>query len=874
MRSARGFLVATVVACLALPLVSHAAQQKPATPTKPAPAAKPASAAKPAPKPPPVRDFAGTKVLALSHLMPSEAKQLMDAVCLGLVYDMGYRESDGATGAWQLASDENLRVRRLFEKHVQGSRRTLEMGCRGFDRLGVRLVLAGSGRGRAAKEALVDYEGMLARIATSDKQIVAQQRKLGLRRFAMDTIQLNYVKVDRALASLKLMGYSVVEFKESDFRKSVTPKMTLAKVFDPVTVKDPVLPVIARMIDSECTWLDKEGGARRAGKLQLSVTPDIGGKDLPEVTTSDAQQRLLVIYDPGDLESLYGLKNMLTEHIDVPARQIVIECMVIEVIENKLKELGLSFSRLQLRQGGQLNLTFEDAAGPGGDVIRPFTFTFDDAVQGPQLKEFRATLRALLRDGAAEILSKPSVLALNNHQARIRVGREIPILSSVITTRTTNLQIEYFPVGIVLNIKPRIGYDDAEVSLQVEAIVSSEDPDDRLTAADPSTPGQTIDLAPFVNTRIVQTYARVTNGTPFIIGGLVAREKRETQDRVPFLSKIPLIGRLFTSREARHVRSEVIIVLTPHIVPQHIQNFSYIVPKDSDIFDSMESQLFRSAYRLRGGDVFDLRFLYESSVLTRMRERVAQAIAVQPSLVDDPVVGQFTKDSVPGEAVLVRRQLYEIIRRLELHTKIETRQLIFFKSAKDRATGFGVAFLGKELQAIEAGFFSKSVDKSDKALALLFDRPVPGGTAGLYSKPVAQVEIKDIGKGKARAQEAKRILYELNRGQQQAIVISSEDDLTRLKIALIIKELIEINSPREALRLKNFQVGRHLLFPGFPKTDHGERQRKFYLVDDVVAQCFYQTEFYYAAFRDEFNETLEKASGVVDGVLDQQPAAP
>ncbi len=834
--------------------------------------------AKPAPKraAAPPRVFSAARVIKLNGLQRVDAAELLDATRLAILYEMGYAEASSKTGGWRLANDTRLTTRLFFEKKAGGARRTLEVGAQMLSELGARIVLAGSGPGRNAKEALADFERVAAKINENAKALQERQARLGLRRFALETIQLKYVDVDRTLAMLKLLGYTVIEFKETEFRKSSDRKRVLAKMFAPVKANKLNLPVIARMIDAERTWIEQTGVKRRGGRLQLSVTPDIGGKEMPEVTEADPLQRIMVIYDPTRPDSLYQLKNILVEQIDVPARQIVIECMVIEVLESKLKELGLSFSRLEVRGGGAVSLSFEDET-VNGETRRPLTFTYDDSVTGPRLREFKATLKALLRDGAADILSKPSVLALNNHQARIRVGREIPILNSVITSRTTNINIEYFPVGIVLNIKPRIGYEDREVSLQVEAIVSNEDPEDRLQATDPNNSSKTIDLAPYVNTRIVQTYARVTNGTPFIIGGLVARDKRESQDRVPYISRIPLIGKFFSSRSARHIRTEVIIVLTPHIVPQDITNFSYIVPKDSDDFDTMESRLFRSAYRLRTGDVFDLRFLYDSQMLRDMRDKVKFALKLDPSLEKNPSVAQFMEDRVPGEAVLVRRQLYEIIKRMKLAKKIDTKQIIFFKKNPAKPSGFEIGFLAQELKPLQSGWFTKRLGKSNDVLVIKYAIPQPGQTKSLYGKPIGSVEIRSLGdvRGeKDRVDKTKALLRELNTPTQYAIVLGREEDLDRLKAGLIIKELVKINSPHEALRLSNFQVGRNLLFPSFPPAESGERSRKFYLVDDAVARCFYQTEFYYTAFKEQFDRAFETASKTLDAVLNKPAETP
>lgn len=850
MRCTRCTIVSLGAWALALPLMAAA------------PAAKQAPA-----KPLAIKQFQATKVIRLSNLTGRESAQLVEALKLALVYDMGYREAEAGQSGWQLDRDTTMTGLMAFGRaDAPNGRRTIELATRVLPQLGVHLVAAGSGYGRTSKEALSDYEQVLKLIAERQKELADSGKALGLRRFEFETIQLRYIKVDQALAMLKVLGYNVVELKESIFRKHPeNTKLALAKTFEPIAAVEPSLPLIARMVDADRTWIMKDT-TRQTGKLNLSVTPDVGGQEMPEVTATDAQQRVMVVFDPADPAALFELKNTLEQHIDVPAKQIVIEAMVIEISEAKLKELGLSFSRLAVARGGQVGITFQDEQ-VAGETVRPFQFSFDNSGGLPRLREFRATLRMLLSDGSARILSKPSVLALNNHQARIRVGREIPILNSVITSRTTNLNIEYFPIGIVLNIKPRIGADETEVSLQLEAIVSSEDPDEKLTATDEN--GERIDLAPFIDTRLVQTYARVTNGTPFIIGGLVAETDQMISDRVPFLSKLPLLGRLFEDRRTRRDRSEVIIVITPHIVPEDIVNFSYVVPKDSGAFDSLESRLFRSAYRLRAGDVFDLSFIYESGVLQRMRARAAAAVAVAPELSGDPYVSQFLSDRVPGEAVLVRRQLYDIIKRLDLAKKIRSDRMIFFKESQTRQSGFTIGFLHKELAPLQTGRFTKTLGKGELALALLFRRQAGIDMKSVYAQPVARATFAGVRGSKLDYQQK---LQQLNTDAESAILLWKEADLDRLKAALIIKDLIKINSPQEALSLRNFRVGRQVLFPSFPHAEEGVDSRKFYLVDHTVAETFYQTEFYYSAFQAEFDKAVETATSTIEKALAENKA--
>ncbi len=204
-------------------------------------------------------------------------------------------------------------------------------------------------------------------------------------------------------------------------------------------------------------------------------------------------------------------------------------------------------------------------------------------------------MKALVNTGNAEILSSPSVLALDGRQARIQIGQQVPISKSNITASGTFQSIEYFPVGIVLNLRPRISEDGAEITMQVETIVSAVS-----QSSETQTGGQSSEvlLAPIIDNRQVQTFVRIADNTPFIIGGLISNDVQERKIGIPYLADIPVLGRLFSRTSDDIIRNEVIIVLTPHVVPQDAKSFSYVIPKDSEMFDSFDKRLFRNAYLL------------------------------------------------------------------------------------------------------------------------------------------------------------------------------------------------------------------------------------------------------------------------------------
>ena len=173
---------------------------------------------------------------------------------------------------------------------------------------------------------------------------------------------------------------------------------------------------------------------------------------------------------------------------------------------------------------------------------------------------FRANIDALVSKKLATIKSKPSALVLDGRQTRIQVGQQIPIVRTITDQIAKTRSVDYIPVGIVLNVRPRISEDGSSVTIQVETIIS--ETEERIGA----TGGGDVESAPIINNRKVQSFVRVANNTPFIIGGLINEKSSDNEGGVPLLGQLPLIKNLFSVSGSKKVRREVIVVITPHIL--------------------------------------------------------------------------------------------------------------------------------------------------------------------------------------------------------------------------------------------------------------------------------------------------------------------
>jgi hypothetical protein len=387
-----------------------------------------------------------------------------------------------------------------------------------------------------------------------------------------------------------------------------------------------------------------------------------------------------------------------------------------------------------------------------------------------------------------------------------------------------------------------------DVSFQIEASVSDIDPTSPYRI-DLDTHSTLTAQAPVVLTRQVQTYARIRNNTPLIIGGLITKRNSIETDRVPFLSDIPILGWLFKSKADSMERREVIIVLTPYVLPEKTA-VSRAMPKDSEYFDEIDPILFRAIYRIRIQDVFDLSFLRNNTELTELTNQTKALVEAQPQLADQPPFEGMLAGEVPGETILVERMVYQIVKKLNLMDKITPSNLVIFKQNPGEPAGFEVQFVTDELTGDRNGNLEEYFQQNpNKALAIIFTVPREATAQEVIQQTIPQIQMLELGSREEWGKKLHELNQPTNGADRWAILINGPKDIERLQAALILKRTIALNTTDEGFQLKHFKVGRQLTFPVV-------EPKRTYLIDWEVAKYFYHTEHYYAAFQKELAKGL------------------
>jgi general secretion pathway protein D len=269
-----------------------------------------------------------------------------------------------------------------------------------------------------------------------------------------------------------------------------------------------------------------------------------GASDDPLGQSVDAtigiDRRLNAIWLKGSPDQIERLKQEIAA-IDIPVDSVVLETQFVELTEQGLKALGIDFNNANGQIGA---VTFQS-----GQFIPP------GVPAGSHLSsvQFQAALFAQIQKGNGRIVSRPRISAQSGSTAKIITGDALPILTSIALSGVNGVsqQVQYVNVGVTLQIAPRVS-GDGWVSSHVFAVVSS------VTG--------TSQGYPTISQREAETSATVRDGDSFVIGGLTQDETISTKSKVPVLGDIPILGLAFHNDRTTRSKTELYIIVTPHIV--------------------------------------------------------------------------------------------------------------------------------------------------------------------------------------------------------------------------------------------------------------------------------------------------------------------
>jgi general secretion pathway protein D len=322
---------------------------------------------------------------------------------------------------------------------------------------------------------------------------------------------------------------------------------------------------------------------------QLVSGSKIESREPLQITADESTNSLIIVAS----SQYYRIIEDMIGKLDVAREQVLVECQIIEVSEDVLKEIGVDWA------------TLDQAIA---DSVRGFAFTN----LGPRIEAasgdleglaigvhkevggqvtIGAVLKALERNTGVNILSTPHILTSNHQEATIIVADNIPyVRDSRITeldpaTPTTIQTYDFKDVGIELNVTPHISPGNL-VRLNVDASFSKLVP----SAATGEIEGDT----PTTATRDVKTVITIPNDVTVVIGGLIRDDKSTTVKKVPFLGDLPLIGGLFRVDGDRVQKTNLLLFITPHVLTtqEALEKITELKKKQTSLLEtSFEEEL-------------------------------------------------------------------------------------------------------------------------------------------------------------------------------------------------------------------------------------------------------------------------------------------
>lgn len=306
----------------------------------------------------------------------------------------------------------------------------------------------------------------------------------------------------------------------------------------------------------------------------------------------DEKLSLLVMKDTPEA---IRLAEKLIAAQDRAEAEVMLEVEVLEVKRNRLLDLGLQWPN----QFTVLNIANQQTQSTTGGVVVTTTQQNSNILTVETLRNLTSaniavspapTLNLKKEDGDAQILANPRIRVKNKEKAKIHIGEKVPVITTTVTANVgVSENVSYLDVGLKLDVEPTISLDQ-EVSIKVALEVSNIVREIRSSSG-----GITYQ----VGTRNAATNLRLKDGETQILAGLISDEDRQSASKVPGLGDLPLIGRLFSSNRDESSKTEIVLLITPHIV----RNLTRPNANESEFASGTESSIGAAPLTLRPAPV-------------------------------------------------------------------------------------------------------------------------------------------------------------------------------------------------------------------------------------------------------------------------------
>lgn len=353
-----------------------------------------------------------------------------------------------------------------------------------------------------------------------------------------------YLRFQRAEDMVPVLA-NIMDSYAASQDDNITPGAALAQVQQQPVAATPQITPSSEAGEGYRTFTDRQATGVSVGGYGIHAEPNMNA--------------LVITAPPALMRSLKGVVAQL----DVRRAQVMVEAIIVEIEDTELEELGVEW-----RGGGSI---IGGTSFPNSEGLSPldtYQATLDaggSSLPGSGLNvgfihngSIKFLISALSSNVNANILSTPSLVALDNAEAQITVGNQIPFpIGSYATTDGSNTvepfnTFEYREVGLTLRIKPQITQGDAVV-LQIQQNVDS--------IGQPTVQGD-----PTTITRDITTSVLVNNKDILVLGGLIRTQENDNTYKVPYLGDLPLIGNFFRAQNTTTSKTNLMIFIRPTIL--------------------------------------------------------------------------------------------------------------------------------------------------------------------------------------------------------------------------------------------------------------------------------------------------------------------
>ncbi len=370
-------------------------------------------------------------------------------------------------------------------------------------------------------------------------------------------VHLTYVRPSYALETLKNI--------KSEIGKIVIDEDTGTVVMVDTAEKLKEMQSVLKKIDYKLETKIFNLNYAKADIVKEKLRERLDVKSVGSIQSDDRSNQIIVTA----LKERFSEVEPIIKALDKKTKEVLIKVKILKIVLNPQFDYGIDWNSIFTNVEG---LTFTGAFSASSTVTSYGQIAVGDITSD----KWTTTIKALKQVSDTKVLANPSILVVNKEEAKIHIGDKLAYVTTTTTgtgaDQTTNEEVHFIDVGILLKVKPTIS-DDGYVRMAVKPEISSQ-------TSTLTTPQQA--EIPLINTTLVESTVMVKDGATVIIGGLHKDEGKTERDGLPFIMDIPILGKIFGNVSDSKTKTEIAIFLTPEII-EGDQNVTGYTPKLSPL---------------------------------------------------------------------------------------------------------------------------------------------------------------------------------------------------------------------------------------------------------------------------------------------------